>query len=292
MRRVLEMSEAGQDRTWTQATLKHVASDDAVTGTCRVCGKPIAQPLSSVARQAYCCEGCVLAERERRELAAVVDENQFALAEALAAALDAREHETGLHSKRVACHTLVLAKHFTDDALRLHQVYWGALLHDIGKIGIPDSILLKHGSLSAGEWKIMRGHPEIGYRILAHAPSMAEAAEIVLNHEERFDGSGYPRGLAGSAIPLWARLFAVIDTLDAITSDRPYRKGATFDAARAELLSGSGTQLDPLALEVFVAEEAVLREMVDQKCGAAADVLTSAGTLPGGAASGGAGVGR
>lgn len=138
----------------------------------------------------------------------------------------------------------------------------------------------------------MRGHPEIGYRILAHAPSMAEAAEIVLNHEERFDGSGYPRGLAGSSIPLWARLFAVIDTLDAITSDRLYRKGVGFDAARAELLSVGGTQFDPLALEVFVAEETALREMVNQKCDTAVDVLTNAGTLAGGVASGGVGGGR
>ncbi len=280
MRRVGEMSGVGPELAPAHATVNHVGSDDEVSATCRVCGKSIAQPLSAAAHEAYCCEGCVLAERKRRELAAVVDADQFALAEALAAALDAREHETGLHSKRVACNTLVLAKHFTDDAQRLHQLYWGALLHDIGKIGVPDSILLKHGSLSAGEWEIMRGHPEIGYRILAHAPCMAEAAEIVMNHEERFDGSCYPRGLAGSAIPLWARLFAVIDTLDAITSDRPYRKGATFDAARAELLSVRGTQLDPLALEVFAAEETALREMVDLKCGPAADPLITAVELP------------
>ncbi|OGA04127.1 MAG: response regulator [Betaproteobacteria bacterium RIFCSPLOWO2_02_FULL_64_12] len=152
----------------------------------------------------------------------------------------------------------------------MHQVYWGALLHDIGKIGIPDSVLLKRGSLSVAEWEIMRRHPQIGHRIVASAQFMEEAAEIVLSHEERFDGTGYPRGLAGSAIPLWARLFAVIDTLDAITSDRPYRRGASFDVARAELLRVSGKQLDPLAFEVFVAEEATLREMVDIKCGAAA----------------------
>jgi len=247
--------------------------------SCRICGGPIARPFSAAARQGYCCEGCILAERKQRELVLVVDQAQFALAEALAAALDAREHETGLHSKRVACHTLVLAKHFTVDAQRLHQVYWGALLHDIGKIGIPDAVLLKHGPLSNDEWAIMREHPEIGHRILTHALNMGEAAEIVLNHEERFDGSGYPRGLKGAAIPLWARLFAVIDTLDAMTSDRPYRRGVGFDAARAELLAASGTQLDPLALEVFVAEESVLREMVDLKCSSVADSLRTATEL-------------
>jgi HD-GYP domain-containing protein (c-di-GMP phosphodiesterase class II) len=99
---------------------------------------------------------------------------------------------------------------------------------------------------------------------------MGDAAQIVLTHEERFDGTGYPRGLAGQAIPLWARIFAVIDTLDAITSDRPYRKGLTFDAARAEITRQSGTQFDPNVVEVFVAEETPLREMVELKCGTAA----------------------
>ena len=189
------------------------------------------------------------------------------LAEALAAALDAREHETGLHSKRVACHTLVLARRFSEDQARLRQVYWGALLHDIGKIGIPDAILLTHGALSAKDWRVMRRHPEIGYRILASAPALGGAAQIALTHEERFDGSGYPRGLAGEAIPLWSRLFAVIDTLDAVTSDRPYRKAASFDAAKSEIVAGAGRQFDPLAVRAFLAEEKVLRAMVALKCG-------------------------
>jgi len=191
---------------------------------------------------------------------------QAELAEALAAALDARERETGEHSKRVACHTLVLARRFTRDAEELHQVYWGALLHDIGKIGIPDAILLKQGALSAEEWRVMRTHPEIGHRILAGVPFLAQAAEIVLTHEERFDGTGYPRRLAGSAIPLWSRLFAVIDTLDAMTSDRVYRKGLSFDAARSEILAQAGRQFDPVAVDAFRAEEATLREMVSAKC--------------------------
>ena len=244
--------------------------DNSVKRLCRHCGAPISSVPYARERGEYCCEGCFLADRKQSALAAAVDDVSFVLAEALVAALDAREHETGLHSKRVACHTLVLAKHFTDDPQRLHQVYRGALLHDIGKIGIPDAILLKHGSLTESEWQIMRAHPAIGHHILASAPFMAEAAEIVLNHEERFDGTGYPRGLAGSAIPLWARLFAVIDTLDAITSDRPYRKALAFDAARAEILRASGSQLDPLAVEVFVAEESTLRGMVELKCSAVA----------------------
>ena len=242
-------------------------SENSVQRTCRHCGMQLSGSLYAREHDGYCCEGCFLSARTQRAVATTGDEAQFALVEALAAALDAREHETGLHSKRVACHTVVLAKHFTSDAQQLHQVYWGALLHDIGKIGIPDAILLKDGSLTASEWQVMRTHPEIGHRILSHAPFLTEAAAIVLNHEERYDGSGYPRGLAGTAIPLWARLFAVIDTLDAMTSDRPYRKGIAFDAACALILRLGGTQFDPDALDVFIAEKTTLRDMVDLKCG-------------------------
>lgn len=189
-----------------------------------------------------------------------------AFAEALAEALDIREHETGLHSKRVACHTLVLARRFTEDPKRLRQIYWGALLHDIGKIGIPDAILLKQGTLNEDEWLEMRTHPEKGHHIVAQIPGMEEAAEIILSHEERFDGTGYPRGLKGEQLSLGTRLFAVIDTLDAMTSDRSYRKALSFDQARAEIVSMSGTQFDPVAVQAFLAEETTLREMVAAKC--------------------------
>ncbi len=196
----------------------------------------------------------------------VLEQADAAFAEALAEALDIREHETGNHSKRVACHTLVLARRFTADAGELRQIYWGALLHDIGKIGIADSILLKQGALDEDEWLEMRTHPEKGHRIVAQIPGMEEAAEIVLSHEERFDGTGYPRGLKGEQISLGARLFALIDTLDAMTSDRSYRKALSFDQARAEIVKMSGTQFDPVAVQAFLAEEATLRKMVAAKC--------------------------
>jgi HD-GYP domain-containing protein (c-di-GMP phosphodiesterase class II) len=242
---------------------------ESATRVCRHCRTSILGAPFAREGDEFCCEGCFLAAHRDPALPAGADAGQCALGEALVAALDAREHETGLHSRRVACHTLVLARDFSTDPRQLQQVYLGALLHDIGKIGIPDSILLKQRSLSGAEWQIMRTHPEIGHRILAGAPFMAEAAELVLNHEEHFDGTGYPRGLAKQAIPLWARLFALIDTLDAITSDRPYRKGLPFDTARIEIMRQSGTQFDPVAVEVFVAEETTLRAMVDLKCGAA-----------------------
>lgn len=248
---------------------KDIATRPLNEKRCRLCGVPIAGLPFIREGEEYCCEACFLGRKEYRSIEAERDNAYLALAEALAAALDAREHEIGLHSKRVACHTLVLARRFTDDPERLRQVYWGALLHDLGKIGIPDAILLKSGPLAEDEWAVMRTHPEIGRRILTSVPFMAEAAEIVLSHEERFDGAGYPNGLAGDAIPLWARLFAVIDTLDAMTSDRPYRNGLSFDAAKAEILRLTGTQFDPLAVEAFIAEEKTLREMVAVKCGEA-----------------------
>ncbi len=242
---------------------------NAAERRCRFCGACIGDAVFARDGNRYCCEGCYLKEREFVAVRDAAEQATQALAEALVAALDLREHETGLHSKRVACHTLALARRFTADEERLKQLYWGALLHDIGKIGIPDAILLKPGSLTDAEWAAMRAHPEKGFAILREVPFMHEAAQIVLAHEERYDGSGYPQGLAGEAIPLGARLFGVIDALDAITSDRPYRAAADFDAARAEIRRGAGTQFDPRAVEAFEAEDNVLREMVASKCGAA-----------------------
>ena len=210
----------------------------------------------------------------------ILERANAAFAEALAEALDIREHETGDHSKRVACHTLVLARRFTADTDRLRQIYWGSLLHDIGKIGIADAILLKQGALDEDEWREMRSHPEKGHRIVAQIPGMEEAAEIVLSHEEHFDGAGYPRRLKGEQISLGARLFAVIDTLDAMTSDRSYRKALSFDQARAEIVSMSGTQFDPAAVQAFLAEEATLREMVAKKCMQSHDSTVSVESAP------------
>ena len=128
----------------------------------------------------------------------------------------------------------------------------GAFLHDIGKMAIPDEILRKPGKLTPEEQDIMREHCSRGYHMLRKIPFLAGAAEIVFCHQEHFDGSGYPSGLRGSEIPIGARIFAVADTLDAITSDRPYRKARSFDSAREEILRCSGTQFDPAVVEVFL----------------------------------------
>lgn len=234
--------------------------------TCAFCGGAISHRIYTHDGDNFCCEGCYLKQGEFQALLLERDNAYAAIAEALVTALDIREHETGLHSQRVACHTQVLARRFTDDAEELRQIYWGSLLHDVGKIGIPDAILLKKGELNEDEWHIMRTHPEKGYDIVKQIHFLAASAEIILAHEERFDGRGYPRGLKGEAIPWGARLFAVIDTLDAITSDRPYRKGLSFDTAKEEIRRLSGSQFDPEAVAAFAAEETILRRMVEIKC--------------------------
>ncbi len=129
----------------------------------------------------------------------------------------------------------------------------GALLHDIGKIGIPDAILRKPGPLTEEEWEIMRQHPEFGRRMLAGIPFLAEPLEIIYAHQERYDGTGYPQGLAGEAIPLGARIFAVVDAFDAMTSDRPYRKAQPLEVARQRIVENSGTQFDPAVVDAFMA---------------------------------------
>ncbi len=172
--------------------------------------------------------------------------------EALVTALDARECETGNHSQRVVRATLAIADRLGIVGEVREHIGRGALLHDIGKIGVPDQVLLKPGKLTEEEWDEMRKHPEIGARILSGISFLAPAAEIVLAHQERWDGKGYPRGLVGEEIPIGARIFAVADTLDAITSDRPYRRGRSLNYAREEIGRHAGTQFDPQVVESFL----------------------------------------
>jgi len=181
-----------------------------------------------------------------------VEESYKITLEALVMALDAREHETSAHSQRVREYTLTLAQNLGLKEETLIQLGRGALLHDIGKIGVRDSILLKPGKLTDAEWVEMKKHPQIGHEILQNINFLAPAAEIVLCHQERWDGKGYPMGMVGSDIPLGARIFAVVDTLDAMTSDRPYRKALSFDTALKEIHSCSGTQFDPHVTDAFL----------------------------------------
>lgn len=171
---------------------------------------------------------------------------------AMGDALDLRDQETEGHSKRVTAYTIELARAFGVSPSELRTIARGAFLHDIGKIATPDAILLKPGRLNSAEMAIMREHCQRGYEMLRKIPFLCDAAEIVYAHQECFDGSGYPRGLKGTEIPLGARIFAIADTLDAMTSDRPYRKGTSFAEARAEIAACSGTQFDPAIVKIFL----------------------------------------
>lgn len=164
-----------------------------------------------------------------------------------------RRYETFQHSKRVAAYCRLLGEQCGLAGEALDHLEVGALLHDIGKIGIPRNVLLKPGPLTDEEWTVMRSHPSIGHRLMARFEELTQESDIVHAHHERFDGEGYPQGLAGEAIPLGARLFSIVDTLDAITSDRPYRKGASFQTAREEIRKMSGSQFDPKIVESFLA---------------------------------------
>lgn len=172
--------------------------------------------------------------------------------EAMGDALDLRDEETEGHSRRVTAYTIALARAMGLETEELRVIARGAFLHDIGKISTPDNILLKPASLNSEEMDIMRKHCERGYEMVRKIPFLREAAEIVYTHQERWDGKGYPRGLQGEQIPLGARIFAVADTLDAITSNRPYRKGTSFESARAEIVRHAGKQFDPRVVEVFL----------------------------------------
>jgi putative nucleotidyltransferase with HDIG domain len=172
--------------------------------------------------------------------------------EALVLALDLREQETGYHSYRVTEYALTLAKRMGLPDQDLSIIAKGALLHDIGKIGVPDSILLKPNRLTEEEWEIMKKHPIFGYKLLKKIEFLEEAAQIVLSHHEHYDGNGYPQGLSGEDIPLGARIFSVVDALDAMTSNRPYRKAISFDKAIERIANASGSQFDPRVVKAFL----------------------------------------
>jgi putative nucleotidyltransferase with HDIG domain len=173
--------------------------------------------------------------------------------EALVAALDLRDHETQGHSARVTRYALAIGASLGLNAADLAALERGALLHDIGKIGVPDHILRKPGPLSDADWRQMRRHPDLGARMIGDIGFLEAAVPVVRHHHERFDGRGYPAGLHGEAIPLPARVFAVADTFDAMTSDRPYRRAMSIAAARAEIQRCAGSQFDPAVVEAFLA---------------------------------------
>ena len=172
--------------------------------------------------------------------------------EALGSALDLKDAETEGHCQRVTAFCISIAKSMPVPDPYLPVLARAAFLHDIGKMAIPDGILRKPGPLNDDEKQIMRKHCEIGYNMLIRIPFLVDAAEIVLAHQEFYDGSGYPRGLKGEQIPLGARIFTIADSLDAMISDRPYRRALPMSHAREEIQRCSGSQFDPKVVEVFM----------------------------------------
>jgi putative nucleotidyltransferase with HDIG domain len=179
------------------------------------------------------------------ELETMVVERTNGLLEGMVAALDYRDTETQWHSRRVSLYSKAIAEAAGVSGSELKTVEQGALLHDIGKIGVRDSILLKPGPLTPDEWVEMKMHPDIGFRMLSNIAYLKDASKIVHQHQERFDGKGYPNGLNGQNIVLGSRIFVIADTLDAITSDRPYRKSKPLEIAKQEIERCIGTQFDP-----------------------------------------------
>ncbi len=209
-----------------------------------------------------------LFNRERRALAETAVAHQETLA-ALASSLDLRERETSLHSHRVREYTLLLAERLgIKGEGALVNIGTGALLHDVGKIGVPDSILLKESALTEEEWTQMRLHPELGASLIGPIRFLEGSREIVQSHHEKFDGSGYPKGLKGEQIPIGARIFAVVDVFDALTTDRPYRAALSYRSAAEIIARARAVHFDPEVVEAFlkvpfgVLSEAALRNGV------------------------------
>ena len=185
---------------------------------------------------------------------------------ALANAVEARDAYTGRHAERAAAFAMLIAREHGTTLAEDPQLEFGFLLHDIGKVAVPDAILFKTAPLNQGERALIEQHVTVGWEILRDVEWLSEAKLVVRHHHERFDGKGYPDGLAGDEIPLAARIFAVADTLDALTTDRPYRPGKTLAVARATVVEHAGTQFDPEVVDAFTrvddpALEAVRREL-------------------------------
>ncbi len=189
---------------------------------------------------------------ENASLFAALQSSYDLTLEALSSALELRDRETEGHSRRVVAYTLRLARQLGIVEPDLSHIRRGALLHDVGKIGVPDGILRKPGLLEQGERDEMKRHPALGYEMLIGIAPLRPALDVVLAHHERWDGHGYPLGLRGEAIPLSARLFALADAFDAITSDRPYRSARHYDEARTVIHAESGKQFDPLIVQAFL----------------------------------------
>lgn len=179
-------------------------------------------------------------------------ESYEASLDAMVSAIESRDCETKHHCRRVQVYAVMLAQRLDVSPEQLVDISYGSLLHDVGKIGVPDSILLKPGKLTDAEWQVMRRHTIIGHQMLSKIKFLRGASDIVLHHHERWDGRGYPQGVSGEEIPLGARIFSIIDTYDAMTSKRPYKEALPIATARAEIERCAGSQFDPRIVKEFL----------------------------------------
>lgn len=182
-----------------------------------------------------------------------VEQFTFQMLLSLSNIIDAKDDYTHGHSKRVAAYSTIIGKSYGLLPEELHSLHTAALLHDLGKIGISDTILRKEGKLSREEFEVIKRHPTIGFELLRNITTMPEIAEVAHYHHERWDGRGYPNKLEGESIPLFARIVSVSDSFDAMTSDRSYRKALSIEQAKSEILAGIGTQFDPFIGGIAVA---------------------------------------
>jgi HD-GYP domain-containing protein (c-di-GMP phosphodiesterase class II) len=227
--------------------------------------------------------------KQRRQLvlhAQKMKRSHDSLQQMLCAALDLRDQATKGHSLRVARLAVAVGEQMSlaDDGLtHLEQA---AMLHDLSKMGLSDVILDKPGPLDEDEWEEMQKHPEIAYQIVRDIPFLQRAGEVMLHHHERFDGGGYPRGLVGEEIPLGARIFAVVDAYDAMTSDRSYRPAGSHGSAVREIKRNSGTQFDPRVVEAFLAanSKGLIRDQVGQASAKSGDSEPAVELVPTGPA--------
>lgn len=208
------------------------------------------------------CEHCYFADTYLDGIVENIDTAYLVTLEAFVSAIDAREHEVGDHSLRVTEFSLVIARAHGMHGRDFVDLYCGALLHDLGKIGIPDSVLLKAGPLTPEEQAVMQRHPEIGYGIIGRIGYFRKAADIIRTHHEHFDGSGYPRRLRGENIPLGARIFAVADALDALTVTRPYHMALSLEETMDVIAAASGSIYDPQVVESFMRASGELKDYI------------------------------
>jgi HD-GYP domain-containing protein (c-di-GMP phosphodiesterase class II) len=231
--------------------------------SCPNCGAPIEEDHYVLRRDGTSrCEYCYFADTYLDGVVHRMETGYLVTLEAFVTAIDAREHEVGSHSLRVTEFSLVIGNAHGMRGRELVDLYCGSLLHDIGKIGVPDAVLLKAGPLDPGEEMIMHRHPEIGHRIIGRIGYFSRASAIIRTHHEHFDGSGYPRGLKGEEIPLGSRVFAVADALDALTVTRPYHQAVAFEEAIDLIVAQSGKLYDPAVVESFLKASRELKDYV------------------------------